>query len=92
MTLSNVPSKNPLRKTVRVVAGQWQFVDSTEYYAHIKQFAETAERTTAQAHSSEFEVFAIFSGFRVLVACVDPLAISQGIQIFVPDAAISLVH
>lgn len=85
-------SQYPLRKPVRVVAGQWRFVDAEAFQSHIKSFAETAERNTSQAHSFEFEVYAVLSDCRVLIASVDPLAVTHGTQIFVPDAPLSQIQ
>jgi len=75
----------PLRKPVRTVAGKWAFVDADAFASHTKGFGQTVERNVPQAHSTEFEVYAILPECRVLIACVDPLAITQGKQIFVPD-------
>lgn len=85
-------AQHPLRKPVRNVEGVWKFVDGEALRAHLGRFPVTAERNCAQAHSLEYEVYAIFEDCRVLVASVDPMAVVQGAQIFVPDAALGLAH
>ncbi|MCF6783381.1 hypothetical protein [Stutzerimonas stutzeri] len=82
----------PLRKPVRTVSGTWRFVGAEEYRDHLKGFREIAERNSAQAHCAEIEVYAIFDDCRLLVASIDPVAVSQGTQIFIPDTPISTVH
>lgn len=82
----------PLRKPVRTVSGTWRFVGAEEYRDHLKGFREIAERNSAQAHSFEFEVYAVLSDCRVLIASVDPLAVTHGTQIFVPDASLSQIQ
>ncbi|MBA1280261.1 hypothetical protein [Stutzerimonas stutzeri] len=90
---TNVPhSQYPLRKPVRAVAGKWQFADAETYRAHIASFAETVERNSPQAHTTEFDVYAVFSHCRVLVASVDPLAVTHGMQVFIPDAPLTQLH
>lgn len=82
----------PLRKPVRTVSGTWRFVEAEEYRDHLKGFREIAERNSAQAHCAEIEVYAIFDDCRLLVASIDPMAVSQSTQIFVPDASLSQIQ
>lgn len=74
----------PLRKPVRAVAGQWTFVDSTTFHAHLKAFPHVVERNVPQAHSWEVEHYAIYEDSRVLIAYCDPMDVTQGLQIFTP--------
>ncbi|MBA1280565.1 hypothetical protein [Stutzerimonas stutzeri] len=75
----------PLRKPVKAVAGKWTFADADQLIEHTHSFGQTAERNVIDGNSVEYEVYAIFPDCRVLVACVDPLETSHGIQIFVPE-------
>lgn len=76
----------PLRMPVRPVEGSWQFVDTAAFSAHLKSFEHVVERNVAQAHSWEVELYAVFDDSRVLIASSDPMAVTQGLQIFVPAA------
>ncbi|HEC1424215.1 MAG: hypothetical protein KA011_04535 [Pseudomonas sp.] len=86
----NTPAEQqyPLRKPVLAVEGQWAFVDSTTFHAHLKAFPHVVERNVPQAHSWEVEHYAIYEDSRVLIACCDPMAVTQGMQIFTPSAPI----
>lgn len=72
----------PLRKPVRAVEGQWSFVDSTAFHAHLKAFPHVVECNVPQAHSWEVEHYAIYEDSRVLIAYCDPMDVTQSMQIF----------
>lgn len=82
LTLCALP---PLRLPVKSIPGKWEFADRNQLAKHTKSFERTVERNVIAAHSAEYEVYAVFSDCRVLVACVDPLATGDGIQIFTPE-------
>lgn len=82
--MTTTASAFPLRLPVKTVPGTWTFANHSELVKHTESFPHTAMRHVVTAHSSEYEVYAVMGDSRVLVAVVDPLAITEGIQLFTP--------